>query len=72
MSPLYRIALVLFALLAAVVTRAELPSSVEAEIATIMPKVVAWRRDFHEHPELSNQEFRTAEKVAEHLERLGM
>lgn len=35
-------------------------------------KVIAWRRDFHEHPELSNREFRTAEKVAAHLESLGM
>jgi amidohydrolase len=35
-------------------------------------KVVEWRRDFHQHPELSNREFRTAAKVAEHLESLGI
>lgn len=35
-------------------------------------KVVAWRRDFHEHPELGNREFRTAEKVAAHLKLLGL
>lgn len=35
-------------------------------------QVVAWRRDFHQHPELSNREFRTARIVAEHLEALGM
>ncbi len=35
-------------------------------------KVVAWRRDFHEHPELSNREFRTSKIVAEHLQKLGM
>lgn len=35
-------------------------------------KVIAWRRDFHQHPELSNREFRTAEKVAAHLRALGM
>ncbi len=35
-------------------------------------KIIAWRRDFHEHPELSNREFRTAEKVAAHLRALGM
>ncbi|MCB9356283.1 MAG: amidohydrolase [Lewinellaceae bacterium] len=38
----------------------------------IESKVVAWRRDFHQHPELSNREFRTAEKVAAHLKSLGM
>ena len=35
-------------------------------------KVIAWRRDFHEHPELSNREFKTAEKVAAHLRSLGL
>ena len=35
-------------------------------------KVIEWRRDFHQNPELSNREFRTAEKVAEHLKSLGM
>ncbi|MEE2002869.1 amidohydrolase [Alkalimonas sp. MEB108] len=35
-------------------------------------KVIAWRRDIHQHPELSNREFRTAALVAEHLRNLGM
>ena len=35
-------------------------------------KVIAWRRDIHEHPELSNREFRTAKLVAEHLQKLGL
>jgi amidohydrolase len=34
-------------------------------------KVIAWRRDIHQHPELSNREFRTSKLVAEHLRRLG-
>ena len=34
-------------------------------------KVIAWRRDLHEHPELGNQEFRTAKIVADHLRKLG-
>jgi len=37
-----------------------------------MPKVIAWRRDIHQHPELSNREFRTAKLVADHLRALGM
>jgi len=35
-------------------------------------QVIEWRRDFHQHPELSNREFRTAKIVAEHLTQLGM
>jgi amidohydrolase len=35
-------------------------------------EVIAWRRDFHQHPELSNQEYRTAGIVADHLRSLGM
>jgi amidohydrolase len=37
----------------------------------IFDRMVAWRRDFHEHPELGNQEVRTAGIVADHLERIG-
>lgn len=35
-------------------------------------KVIEWRRDIHEHPELSNRETRTAALVAEHLRSLGI
>ena len=35
-------------------------------------KVVAWRRDLHEHPELGNREVRTAGLVAKHLRALGL
>ncbi|WP_442955868.1 M20 metallopeptidase family protein [Paenibacillus sp. y28] len=34
--------------------------------------MVAWRRDFHRHPETGYEEFRTAGIVAKHLSRLGM
>lgn len=35
-------------------------------------KVIAWRHDLHQNPELGNREFRTAELVAKHLQSLGM
>jgi len=35
-------------------------------------KVIAWRRDIHEHPELGNHETRTAGIIAEHLKSLGI
>jgi amidohydrolase len=37
----------------------------------IEPRVVAWRRDIHQNPELGNRERRTARIVAEHLRALG-
>jgi len=40
--------------------------------AEIEGKIIAWRRDVHEHPELSNRETRTAQLVAEHLKSLGL
>jgi amidohydrolase len=36
------------------------------------PKVIAWRRDIHEHPELGNLETRTAALIAAHLKKLGL
>jgi amidohydrolase len=38
----------------------------------IESKVIDWRRDIHEHPELSNREFRTSKLVADHLRSLGI
>lgn len=38
----------------------------------IEPRVIEWRHDLHQYPELSNREFKTAEKVARHLRSLGL
>jgi amidohydrolase len=48
--------------------RAEVASAAQS----LQPKVLAWRRDFHQHPELGNRETRTAKLVAEHLRKLGL
>ncbi len=40
--------------------------------AALQPKLVAWRRDFHMHPELGFEEVRTAGIVADHLRGLGL
>jgi amidohydrolase len=45
---------------------------VRARAAALQPKVVQWRRDLHQHPELGNSEVRTAKVVADHLRSLGM
>jgi amidohydrolase len=41
-------------------------------VAAEQPQVIAWRRDIHEHPELSNREVRTSALVAAHLKSLGL
>lgn len=49
-----------------------LTPQMQSRIAAIEPKVVAWRRDIHQHPELGNRETRTAKLVADHLRSLGI
>jgi len=46
-------------------------SVIAAAAAKVEGKVVAWRRDFHQNPELGNREVRTAKIVADHLRALG-
>lgn len=44
----------------------------EKEYRAIEGKVIEWRRQIHQNPELSNREFKTAEKIAAHLRSLGI
>lgn len=46
-------------------------TSWQAGLQALNPKVVAWRRDFHQHPELGAKEQRTAAIIAKHLRSLG-
>jgi amidohydrolase len=48
------------------------PAGLDAKIEAIYPKMVAWRRDVHQHPELGNHEVRTAKLVADELKALGL
>ena len=50
----------------------ELSAAIDRAVIAVSAKVVAWRRDIHEHPELGNREFRTSKLVADHLRSLGM
>ncbi|NND80768.1 MAG: amidohydrolase, partial [Maribacter sp.] len=47
-------------------------SGLDKDYTAIESKVVDWRREIHQNPELSNREFKTAEKIAKHLKSLGM
>ncbi len=46
--------------------------AVDTKANAIEPKVIEWRHHFHENPELSNREFKTAEYVTTHLKSLGL
>ena len=47
-------------------------ADVETLARAVDAKVIAWRRDIHQHPELGNRETRTAALVADHLRKLGL
>ena len=52
--------------------QAKLRPAIDKKATAIESKVIEWRRDFHQHPELGNQEVRTAKIIADHLRSLGM
>jgi amidohydrolase len=49
-----------------------LSSEIDRREKLVASKVIAWRRDIHQNPELGNRETRTAKLVADHLKSLGM
>jgi len=51
---------------------APLLADIQTRVAAVEGRMIAWRRDIHQHPELSNQEHRTAKLVADHLRKLGL
>jgi amidohydrolase len=53
-------------------TAAASAQDIDQRVAQVQAKVVEWRRDLHQHPELSNREIRTAKIVADHLRSLGI
>lgn len=72
---LRRTALLSLSLLAATAALPARAASLQDEFDrladTVEDKVIAWRRDIHQHPELGNREVRTAKLVADHLRSLG-
>ena len=61
-----------FSVLISLSISADLKNDLEKQISPLMDKVIEWRHDIHQNPELSNREFRTAKKVEEHLLSLGI
>lgn len=50
----------------------KLNAKLEAQVKEIEPRMIEWRRYFHEHPELSNRENKTGARIAEQLKVLGL
>lgn len=53
-------------------TSTPLELRIRERTASVESKLIAWRRDIHQHPELGDQERRTSRLVEEHLRRLGL
>ena len=47
-------------------------AAIDAAADKLEPQTIAWRRDFHEHPELGNREFRTSKIIADYLRSLNI
>ncbi len=62
----------LLLLLTVCTANAQMDQSILKDIQNIESQIIDWRRYFHENPELSNREFKTADKIAQHLKALGM
>ena len=72
-DPLRLALFVSFALLASAPATAAIDdATIEAATKSVAPQVLAWRRDFHQNPELSNREVRTSKVVAEALRKMGL
>jgi len=67
MRPSLPAAALLFACAASGASAAQPAQLVEPELK----QITAWRRDLHEHPELSNREVRTAQLIAAELKKMG-
>ena len=50
----------------------KLQAKLDQHAKEIEPRVIEWRRDFHQNPELGNRELKTGAKIAEHLKSLGI
>ncbi len=57
---------------ASIAASQSLPQRLDVALQALEPQLIAWRRDIHQNPELSNREFRTSKLVAQHLRSLGL
>lgn len=70
-KPLFYLALLSLSFIATA-QNTTLKAKTDKKAESVESKVIAFRRDFHQNPELSNREFKTAEKIATQLRALGL
>ena len=66
-----RLAAAILAMVSTAGFAADIHTELDRLADQLEPKVIEWRHDIHEHPELGNREVRTSGIVAEHLKALG-
>jgi len=54
------------------IAQSKYAETISKKADNIEQKVIAWRHDFHQNPELANRETRTADIIAKHLLSLGI
>lgn len=54
------------------VSAQDIKARAAAKADAILPEMIQWRRYLHQHPELSNREYKTAEYIVAHLKKLGL
>lgn len=72
MNKIYLFLLLLSSVSGIAQVNSKLQASIDKAAKEIEPKLIEWRRHFHQNPELSNREVKTAAKIAEHLKSLGI
>ncbi|MDZ4715039.1 MAG: amidohydrolase [Cytophagales bacterium] len=69
---LFSVALLVLSMTAFTQVPAALQAKLDQQVRAIEPKVIEWRRHFHQYPELSNRETKTGAYLAEYLKGLGL
>lgn len=64
--------LLLVALLPIAAMAQNITAGIDKNTATVNDSVIAWRRHFHQFPELSNREFKTGAYIAARMKALGL
>ena len=73
MKPMIRVAAAVCLALSSASAMAQVTAAqIDSAASKVEARVITWRRDIHQHPELSNRETRTSKLVADHLKKLGL
>lgn len=72
MTIIPKVSLLLMLLIATHARAQDMAGSIAMKATAIQPRLVEWRRHIHQHPELSNREYKTAAYITDYLKGLGL